>query len=63
MTFGADAKLDASHAGTAILWAGADGGKLTLPRTATLPLNAVAFLIYHDGAAVLKLLAQGSAFI
>ncbi|SAK88036.1 hypothetical protein AWB75_06015 [Caballeronia catudaia] len=63
VTLNDDTKLKASHAGMAIQWAGADGGKITLARTSTLPLNAVAFLIYHHGAGVLNLLAQGNDFI
>ncbi|WP_250534937.1 hypothetical protein [Caballeronia sp. AZ10_KS36] len=62
VTCSENATLDASHGGMAIQWAGADGGTLTLARTATLPLNAVAFLIYHHGARVLNLLAQGGDF-
>ncbi|GJH25800.1 MULTISPECIES: hypothetical protein [Caballeronia] len=58
-----DTTLDASHAGMAIQWAGADGGAITLAPTATLPLNAVAFLIYHHGAGALNLLAQGGDFL
>ncbi|AET91692.1 hypothetical protein BYI23_B010850 [Burkholderia sp. YI23] len=66
LTFSENATLDASHAGMAIQWAVADsvnGGVVTLARTATLPLNAVAFLIYHHGAGMLMLRAQGGDFL
>ncbi|SAK96350.1 hypothetical protein AWB75_07005 [Caballeronia catudaia] len=63
VTLSDDTKLKASHAGTAIQWAGADGGKITLARTSTLPLNAVAFLIYNHGAGVLNLFTQGNDFL
>jgi hypothetical protein len=63
VTFSADATLDASHAGMATQWAGAEDGAITLAPTSTLPLNAVAFLIYHHGAGALNLLTQGSDFL
>jgi len=62
VTFSDNATLNASHAGMAIQWAGADGGTLTLAPTATLPLNAIAFLVYNHGAGVLNLLTQGGDF-
>jgi hypothetical protein len=63
VTLSVDSRFDASYAGMAIQWSGADGGKISLARTATLPLNGSAFLIYNHGAGVLNLIAQGSDFI
>ncbi|WP_250529337.1 hypothetical protein [Caballeronia sp. ATUFL_F1_KS4A] len=62
MTFSGDATLDFGHAGMAIQWAGTDGS-LTLASTSTLPLNVVAFLIYHHGAGALNLVPQGGDFL
>ncbi|WP_233873987.1 hypothetical protein [Paraburkholderia adhaesiva] len=63
VTYGEDTGLDATDAGMAIQWAGPDGGTLTLAPTATLPLSAIAFLVYNHGLGVLNLVAQGSDFI
>ncbi|WP_233867051.1 hypothetical protein [Paraburkholderia adhaesiva] len=63
VTYGEDTGLNATDAGMAIQWAGPDGGTLTLAPTSTLPLSAIAFLIYNHGAGVLNLVAQGSDFI
>lgn len=67
VTLGGDASenatLDASHAGMAIQWAGSADGTLTLPPISTLPLNGVAFFIYHHGVGALNIVPSGSGFL